>query len=68
MSQPKKKVSRARRDKRRYALGNRIDRVEWTTYSVNDGELVRPHRVTLDTAAEYVKMRQKHKAEAKAAN
>ena len=44
MSQPKKKVSRAHRDKRRYSFANRLRKLTITTCP-NCNEPMRPHRV-----------------------
>ena len=44
MSQPKKKTSRSRRDRRRYASGNALGKTAFTNCPACD-EPVRPHRV-----------------------
>jgi large subunit ribosomal protein L32 len=44
MAVPKKKVSRSRRDKRRYSGSNQMNQVEVKSCP-QCGEMVRPHRV-----------------------
>jgi ribosomal protein L32 len=61
MAVPKKKVSRSRRNMRRFSAAYQLDPVSWTASSVNQ-ELVRPHTVTLDTVDAYVKARSEKKA------
>jgi ribosomal protein L32 len=50
MATPKKKISRSRRNMRRFAAGNRLDKPEVITSSVNQ-ELTRPHRITRELLA-----------------
>lgn len=64
MAVPKKKVSRSRRNMRRFASGNRMDPVTVIT-SAETGEVTRPHRVTLATIDSYVESRAKAKGSAK---
>jgi len=45
MATPKKKISRSRRNMRRFASGNRLEKPEVITSAVNQ-ELTRPHRIT----------------------
>lgn len=45
MATPKKKVSRSRRNMRRFAGGNRLEKPT-SILSVVDGKRTRPHRVT----------------------
>jgi len=61
MAVPKKKVSRSRRNMRRFSAAYQLDPVTWTTSAVN-GDQVRPHSVTLDTIDTYVKLRAEKKA------
>lgn len=61
MAVPKKKISRSRRNMRRYSSAYQIDPVAYTTGL--DGNLKRTHTVTLTTLDAYVKAR----AEAKSA-
>lgn len=66
MATPKKKISRSRRDIRRGGSTHQVTEPTWAPSSV-DGELVRPHRVTLDTVDQYVEMRKKAKSARKSA-
>jgi ribosomal protein L32 len=50
MATPKKKISRSRRNMRRFAGGNQLDKPEIITSSVNQ-ELTRPHRITRELLA-----------------
>ena len=61
MAVPKKKVSRSRRNMRRYSAAYQLDPVTWTN-SVVSGDQIRPHSVTLDTIDAYVKLRTEKKA------
>ena len=61
MAVPKKKVSRSRRNMRRFSAAYQLDPVTWTTSPVNQ-EMVRPHTVTLETLDAYVKARAEKKA------
>jgi ribosomal protein L32 len=45
MATPKKKVSKSRRNMRRFAGGNRLDKPT-VVVSPIDGEQTRPHRIT----------------------
>jgi ribosomal protein L32 len=45
MATPKKKISRSRRNMRRFAGGNRLEKPTFIVSSV-DQELTRPHRIT----------------------
>ena len=60
MAVPKKKVSRSRRNMRRFSAAYQLDPVTWTQSTVNQ-ELIRPHTVTLDTIDAYVKARAEKK-------
>jgi ribosomal protein L32 len=53
MATPKKKISKSRRNMRRFSPVYRLDHVELTT-SPTTGEATRPHRVTLATIDSYV--------------
>jgi len=61
MAVPKKKVSRSRRNMRRFSAAYQLDPVTWTNSVVN-GDPVRPHSVTLATVDAYVKLRAEKKA------
>jgi ribosomal protein L32 len=61
MATPKKKISRSRRDKRRYSKANQL-RPETVATSPFTGEPIRPHRITLETIDEYIKARAERKA------
>jgi ribosomal protein L32 len=50
MATPKKKISRSRRNMRRFAGGNRLEKPEIIT-SVVDQSLTRPHRITRELLA-----------------
>lgn len=60
MATPKKKVSRSRRNMRRFSTAYKLDTVTLITGA--DGEITRPHRVTLESAAAYVAARNQRKA------
>ncbi len=45
MATPKKKISRSRRNMRRFAGGNKLDVTTVVTSPINQ-ELTRPHRIT----------------------
>lgn len=45
MATPKKKVSRSRRNMRRFAAGNKLGKT--TVVTNKEGELTRPHRISL---------------------
>lgn len=62
MATPKKKVSRSRRNMRRFSTAYKLDPVTVVHSSVLDG-LTRPHRVTLETVAQYVEAKKKRKEE-----
>lgn len=59
MAVPKKKVSRSRRNMRRFSSAYDLDPV---TVTMLDGILVRPHRVTLATLDSYVAAKKARKA------
>jgi ribosomal protein L32 len=63
MAVPKKKISRSRRNMRRYSSAYQIDPVATTTNA--DGNLVRTHTVTLENVAAYVEARAAAKASKK---
>jgi ribosomal protein L32 len=50
MATPKKKVSKSRRNMRRFASGNQLDKPTYVVSPV-DEHLTRPHRVTRDLIA-----------------
>jgi ribosomal protein L32 len=59
MATPKKKVSKGRRNMRRFASGNKLAKV---TYQLDEnGNPKRPNTVTLETIAAYVEARQAQK-------
>ena len=60
MAVPKKKISRSRRNMRRYSCAYQIDPVAYTTSA--DGVQVRTHTVTLANVAQYVEARNAAKA------
>jgi|GEM_PF-1197235 len=62
MAVPKKKVSRSRRNMRRFSAAYELDPVTWTTDPAT-GETVRPHRVTVETIDAYVAAKKKRLAE-----
>ena len=66
MAVPKKKVSRSRRNMRRFSAAYELDPVTWTTSAIS-GDQVRPHSVTLSTVDAYVKARAEKKATRKSA-
>jgi ribosomal protein L32 len=61
MATPKKKISRSRRNMRRFASGNKLLPVTWTTSALTQ-DPIRPHTVTLETVAAYVASRANKKA------
>lgn len=63
MAVPKKKISRSRRNMRRFSCAYQIDPVA-TTQGV-DGNLVRTHTVTLETIGAYIEARKARKASKK---
>ncbi len=65
MAVPKKKVSRSRRNMRRFSTAYKLDTVTVTTDST--GEQVRPHTVTLDTLDAYIAARKQRKSARKSA-
>lgn len=65
MAVPKKKTTRSRRNMRRFAGGNRMEPV--TIIKDLDGQITRPHRVTLETLDAYVAAKKAKKAASKAA-
>lgn len=60
MAVPKKKISRSRRNMRRFSCAYQIDPVAFTTAA--DGTQVRTHTVTLENVAAYVVARTAAKA------
>ena len=50
MATPKKKVSRSRRNMRRFAAGNQLDQPTFVVSPVNQ-EQTRPHRITRELLA-----------------
>ena len=60
MAVPKKKVSRSRRNMRRFSAAYQLDPVTVTTDT--NGDLVRPHTVTLATVDAYIAARKQRKA------
>jgi ribosomal protein L32 len=62
MAVPKKKVSRSRRNQRRFSAAYQLDPVTVVTSAIT-GDPTRPHRVTLETVRAYVEAKKKHKAE-----
>lgn len=65
MAVPKKKVSRSRRNMRRFSTAYQLDPV--TVTSDVNGEHVRPHTVTLATLDAYIAARQQRKTARKSA-
>ena len=61
MAVPKKKVSRSRRNMRRFSAAYQMDPVTIITSPIS-GDPTRPHRVTVATAAAYVEARKAKKA------
>lgn len=59
MAVPKKKISRSRRNMRRFSSAYELDPVAWTKL---DGELVRPHTVTIEKLDAYLEARKARKA------
>lgn len=66
MAVPKKKISRSRRNMRRFSCAYQIDPVANTTAA--DGTQVRTHTVTLANVAQYVEARKAAKAARKSAS
>jgi ribosomal protein L32 len=67
MATPKKKVSRSRRNMRRFSAAYALDPVTVVNSSIT-GELTRPHRATMETVDAYVAKKKADKeARAKAA-
>ncbi|MDR3608682.1 MAG: 50S ribosomal protein L32 [Oligoflexia bacterium] len=66
MAVPKKKVSRSRRNMRRFSAAYQLDPVTVTTDT--NGELVRPHTVTLASLDAYIAARTQRKAARKSAS
>ena len=60
MATPKKKISRSRRNQRRFSCAYEIAPVPFTTGT--SGDLVRTHTVTIDTIAAYVEAKKARKA------
>ncbi|MCM0605629.1 MAG: 50S ribosomal protein L32 [Xanthomonadaceae bacterium] len=60
MAVPKKKSSRSRSNMRRFASGNKIEKV--TLIKDTNGELTRPHRVSLANVDAYVAAKKAKKA------
>jgi ribosomal protein L32 len=61
MAVPKKKVTRSRRNMRRFSAAYELDPVTVITSPIS-GDVTRPHRVTVATAAAYVEARNAKKA------
>ncbi len=61
MAVPKKKVTRSRRNMRRFSAAYELDPVTVVTSPLS-GDPTRPHRVTVETAAAYVEARKAKKA------
>ena len=61
MATPKKKISKSRRNMRRFSPVYRLDHVELTT-SPTSGEVTRPHRVTLATIDGYLAEKKRAKS------
>ena len=66
MAVPKKKISRSRRNMRRFSSAYKIDPVAFTVGA--DGNAVRTHTVTLETLGAYVEARKAKKAARASAN
>jgi ribosomal protein L32 len=66
MAVPKKKISRSRRNMRRFSCAYQTDPVAFTTDA--NGSLVRTHTVTLATVAAYVEARTAAKTAKKSAS
>lgn len=66
MAVPKKKISKSRRNMRRFSSAYQIAPVAFTTGS--DGNLVRTHTVTLETIAAYVEAKKAAKKGGKKAS
>ena len=64
MAVPKKRVSRSRRDMRRYSCAYKTDPVAFT--SASDGNLVRTHTVTIETLGAYIEARNARRKETRA--
>jgi len=60
MATPKKKISRSRRNQRRFSCAYEIAQVPFTNGTT--GDLVRTHTVTLETVAAYVEAKKARKA------
>jgi ribosomal protein L32 len=60
MAVPKKKVSRSRRNMRRFSTAYRLDPVTWVSGPNGEG-LVRPHTVTLENIDAYIAQRKVRK-------
>ena len=67
MATPKKKISKSRRNMRRFSPVYRLDHVELTTSSIN-GEVTRPHRVTMATIDGYLAEQKRTKAARKSSS
>ncbi len=66
MAVPKKRVSKSRRDMRRYSVAYQMAPVAFTTSSA--GEQVRTHTVTLETLGAYIEARNARKAAKKSSS
>jgi len=66
MAVPKKRVSRSRRDMRRYSCAYKIDPVAVTTDT--NGHQIRTHTVTLETLGAYIEARNARKSAKKSAS
>lgn len=60
MAVPKKKISPSRRDQRRYSARNVMKTPTWVLSPINS-EVVRPHRVTMETLSAYLEQRDQRK-------
>ncbi len=60
MAVPKKKVTRSRRNMRRFSAAYQLDPVTVITSPLT-GEMTRPHRVTVETIAAYVEAKKQRK-------
>ena len=66
MAVPKKKISRSRRNMRRYSCAYQIDPVATTTSA--SGQQVRTHTITLEGLSAYIEARNARKAARKSAS
>ena len=66
MAVPKKRVSKSRRDMRRYSVAYKMAPVAITTNS--SGEQVRTHTITLETLGAYIEARNARKSAKKSSS